>query len=205
MSPEDSDALLAATPGAVGAGTALLERVRVYGGSVCEETDLLLRGLMWLAARDPADETTALLARVAVAAGSAPGRPSSQVCAPRTATAAVEILVDRPGDPPVRALARLASVVRSLPLRYVGHPVTGAVARRLIWQTSAMLAHEAAGPVEAPHKEVAYCVTGEVRFARRNGPARQMVAAGDADAEPGGEPAPAARPAVRVPSRQRET
>jgi hypothetical protein len=137
MSPEDSDALLAATPGAVGAVTALLERVRVYGGSVCEETDLLLRGLMWLAARDPADETTALLARVAVAAGSAPGRPSSQVCAPRTATAAVEILVDRPGDPPVRALARLASVVRSMPLRYVGHPVTGAVARRLIWQTSA--------------------------------------------------------------------
>jgi hypothetical protein len=69
----------------------------------------------------------------------------------------------------------------------------------------AMLAHEAAGPVEAPHYEVAHCVTGEARFARRNGPARQEVAAGDADAEPGGEPAHAARPAVRVPGRQRET
>ncbi|WP_433720606.1 DUF4132 domain-containing protein [Actinoplanes sp. CA-051413] len=96
--------------GAAGVVNPLLERFCAYQGSVGEDTDLLVRGLIWFAARDP--ESTALLARVAVRAGTA----SSEVQAPRTAAAAVEILADRGGDAPVRALVRLALTVRSKPL-----------------------------------------------------------------------------------------
>ena len=112
---QQADALRAA-PGAAGMVTALLERWCVAGGPVSDDSDMLLRGLIWFAARDPGDETTGLLARVAVAAGTAPVRASTQVCAPKAATAAVTILADRPGDVSVRALARLSLAGRSKPL-----------------------------------------------------------------------------------------
>ncbi|MGW4940200.1 DUF4132 domain-containing protein [Actinoplanes sp. NPDC004185] len=98
--------------GAAGIVHPLLERFCAYQGSVGEDTDVLVRGLIWFAARDPGEEATALLARVAVRAGTA----SPVVRAPRTAAAAVEILADRGGDAPVRALVRLALTVRSKPL-----------------------------------------------------------------------------------------
>ncbi|WP_127504160.1 DUF4132 domain-containing protein [Actinoplanes solisilvae] len=84
--------------------------------TVWADHDFLLRGLCWMAALDPGDETTALLARVAEVAGEPSGR-SADPRASRTAAAAVEILVDRPGDEPARALARLSVTVRSKPLR----------------------------------------------------------------------------------------
>lgn len=81
-----------------------------------EGHDHLLRGLCWLLSTDPSPEVTALLARVATAAGESTGRASA-VRAPRTAAAGAEIAAGRPGPEPVRALARLSLTVRNKTLR----------------------------------------------------------------------------------------
>ena len=46
--------------------------------AVCDDHDFLLRGLCWMAASDPGDATTALLARVAEVAGEPGGRSADQ-------------------------------------------------------------------------------------------------------------------------------
>lgn len=85
-------------------------------GGVHEVHDPVLRGLCWMASTDPGAETTALLARVAEVAGSASGR-GAYARAPRAAAAAVEILPERQGAEPARALARLSLTARSKPVR----------------------------------------------------------------------------------------
>jgi hypothetical protein len=60
------------------------------------DTDLLLRGLVWMLASTADEEATALIGRTAVAGGSVHARCGS-AHAPLTAAAAVEMLAERPG------------------------------------------------------------------------------------------------------------
>ncbi|MBG0564647.1 DUF4132 domain-containing protein [Actinoplanes aureus] len=111
-----AETLLTGAPQAVAAVRDVLRVFAEAAAWVYDDHDVLLRGLCWMAALDPADETTALLARVAEVAGVPRGR-SADPRAARTAAAAVEALVERPGVEPARTLARLAVATRSKPLR----------------------------------------------------------------------------------------
>lgn len=105
---------------AAGGGSTVSTMLEVFAGVedyAHEDTDTLMRGLVWLLARDPGAPATDLLARVAVAAGSAATRSAGYPFAPRTAAAAVEALAERPGDVPPRALARLMLAVKNKALR----------------------------------------------------------------------------------------
>ncbi|MCO8274722.1 DUF4132 domain-containing protein [Actinoplanes sp. TRM 88003] len=84
--------------------------------TVHDDHDQMLRGLCWMASLDASDDTTELLAEVAEVAGE-PGGRGAFPRAFRTAAAVVEILADRPGSGPPRALAWLSVAVRSKPLR----------------------------------------------------------------------------------------
>jgi hypothetical protein len=91
---------------------AILDRFTTFGRYVHDDTDVLLRGLTCVLDHDPSDEATALIGRVALAAGSADPRSAGYPYAPRTAAAAVEILAMRGGDGPVQVLARLSVSVK---------------------------------------------------------------------------------------------
>lgn len=92
---------------------AILDRYTTFGRYVHDDTDVLLRGLTCVLDHDPSDEATALIGRVALAAGSADSRSPGYPYAPRTAAAAVEILAGRGGDGPVQVLARLSVSVKN--------------------------------------------------------------------------------------------
>jgi hypothetical protein len=105
-----AEPMLASAGGAV---RAILDRFTTFGRYVHDDTDVLLRGLTCVLDHDPSDEATALIGRVALAAGSADPRSLGYPYAPRTAAAAVEILAMRGGDGPVQVLARLSVSVKN--------------------------------------------------------------------------------------------
>jgi hypothetical protein len=110
-----AETLVTVSPRVPAAMRDLLDTFIGTTGAVHDDHDSLLRGVSWLAAARPGEEVTELLARVAVLAGEPSGRTATPRAA-RTAAAAVEILADRPGPTPVRALERLARTTRSRPL-----------------------------------------------------------------------------------------
>ncbi|MEV4350418.1 DUF4132 domain-containing protein [Actinoplanes sp. NPDC049596] len=108
----EADERLAAAPRAVTAVAVLLGAYRGGADPVHDYVDALLRGLIWLASRDPGAETTALLADVTAAVATSVRRGGAEAVAPKAATAAVEVLAQRPGDVPVAVLAQLSLTTR---------------------------------------------------------------------------------------------
>ncbi|MEV6631691.1 DUF4132 domain-containing protein [Actinoplanes sp. NPDC051470] len=109
----EADARLAASPRVKEAVAAMLGAYRAGAGEVWDYIDGLLRGLVWFQSRTPGEESTKLISDLAVVAGSPQRRGGARVVAPKAATAAIEVLGDRPGDAPVRALAVLSLTTRS--------------------------------------------------------------------------------------------
>ncbi|MFC4019269.1 DUF4132 domain-containing protein [Micromonospora sp. GCM10011542] len=107
------DERLLATPGGAEVVRGVLEAFVAHRQSVHDDSDRLLRGLVWALSRQPDDGATDLLARVTAAAAAAPRRAAGYPHAQRTAVAAVQLLAARGGDVPVQALARLAVTVRN--------------------------------------------------------------------------------------------
>ncbi|WP_285687826.1 DUF4132 domain-containing protein [Actinoplanes sp. NBRC 103695] len=112
-----TDEMIAATPRAGEAATALLAGYRSAVSPVDDHVDALLRGLIWVQSRTPGEESTALLSDVATVLGAPERRGSARLVAPKAAVAAVEVLGSRSGDAPIRALARLSLTVRSKSFR----------------------------------------------------------------------------------------
>ncbi|MFG1675355.1 DUF4132 domain-containing protein [Micromonospora sp. NPDC049282] len=108
--------LTAATDGQE-AVRAILEAFAAHQHSVHEDSDRLLRGLVWALSREPDEPATDLLARVTAAASAAPRQASGFPHAQRTAIAAVQLLAGRDGEVPVRTLARLAVTVKNKAVR----------------------------------------------------------------------------------------
>ncbi len=90
----------------------ILRKFITVPGGVHDDTDCLLRGMIWVAAGDEGKEATELLSQVLTAAAEAPRGPGYPR-APKTAAAAVAALVPRRGDTPLMALARTSLVVRN--------------------------------------------------------------------------------------------
>ncbi|PZG01131.1 hypothetical protein [Micromonospora deserti] len=82
-----------------------------------DDTDLLLRGLVWALSRDPGEAATKLLGRVTATAAAAPRDAPGSPCARRTAVAAVPLLAGRDGETPARVLTRLSATVRNKAVR----------------------------------------------------------------------------------------
>ena len=87
-----------------------------FGGSVHDDNDELLRGLVWAAVADSSEAMTHRLAAFASAAATALTDNPKYPYAPKAAGAAVEALGGRSGDAPLRTLARLSMTVKSRPL-----------------------------------------------------------------------------------------
>ncbi|MEV1314982.1 DUF4132 domain-containing protein [Micromonospora arborensis] len=111
------DELLATTPGGAQVVRSVLEAFAAYGRPLHDDSDRLVRGLVWALVRQPDEPATDLLARVTAAAAAAPRQASGFPHAQRTAVAAVQLLGDREGEVPVRTLARLAVTVRNKALQ----------------------------------------------------------------------------------------
>ncbi|MEV6842938.1 DUF4132 domain-containing protein [Actinoplanes sp. NPDC051411] len=106
-----AESRLAAAPDGAAVARVMLETFAARGEEIHEDTDTLLRGMVWLVAADPGEEASAALARAAVVAGSPPSRSVGYPIAPRVAAAAVEALAGREGDT-ARALVALSAAVR---------------------------------------------------------------------------------------------
>ncbi|NYF59994.1 DUF4132 domain-containing protein [Micromonospora purpureochromogenes] len=107
------DEHLATAQDGVKAVRAVLEAFAAHGRSVHDDSDRLIRGLVWALSRESDDGATDLLARVVAAAAAAPRQASGFPHAQRTAIAAVQLLAQRGGEVPVRTLARLAVTVKN--------------------------------------------------------------------------------------------
>ncbi|MET7963212.1 DUF4132 domain-containing protein [Micromonospora zamorensis] len=107
------DELLDTTPVGATAVRSVLEAFVAYGRPLHDDTDRLLRGLVWALSRQPDERATELLARVTAAAAAAPRQASGYPHAQKTAVAAIALLAGRGGEAPVRTLARLAVTVRN--------------------------------------------------------------------------------------------
>ncbi|MGC4854791.1 DUF4132 domain-containing protein [Micromonospora sp. DT4] len=105
------DELLVAAHGGRQVVRRLLDAFTGHGRSVHDDTDRLLRGLVWALSRERDEQATELLARATTSAASAPRQAAGFPYAQRTAIAAVRLLADRDGDVPLRTLARLAMTV----------------------------------------------------------------------------------------------
>ncbi|GAA2190510.1 DUF4132 domain-containing protein [Micromonospora lupini] len=124
------DDLLAAADGGPQVTRQILDAFATRGRSVHDDSDRLLRGLVWALSRDGDEEATDLLARATATAATAPRQASGYPHAPRTAIVAVRLLADRDGDAPVRTLARLAGTVRNKAVQSrVQSALTGLAAR----------------------------------------------------------------------------
>jgi hypothetical protein len=108
-----ADELLAAVEQGPATIRAVLERFAEFTGYLRDDTDVLVRGLTGLLARDPSSEATAVLGGVVAVAGSAGRRSLGYPFAPKTAAAAIEILAGRSGDVPIQVLSRLVQTVRN--------------------------------------------------------------------------------------------
>ncbi|MEU7924452.1 DUF4132 domain-containing protein [Micromonospora sp. NPDC049107] len=111
------DELLVAAHGGRQVVRRLLDAFAAHGRSVHDDTDRLLRGLVWALSRERDERSTELLARATTSAASAPRQAAGFPYASRTAIAAVRLLADRDGDVPLRTLARLAVTVRNKAVR----------------------------------------------------------------------------------------
>ncbi|MET8277974.1 DUF4132 domain-containing protein [Micromonospora sp. NPDC005174] len=111
------DELLVAAHGGRQVVRRLLDAFTAHGRSVHDDTDRLLRGLVWALSRERDERATELLARATASAASAPREAAGFPYASRTALAAVRLLADRDGDVPLRTLARLAMTVRNKAVR----------------------------------------------------------------------------------------
>ncbi|WP_433121644.1 DUF4132 domain-containing protein [Micromonospora sp. CA-246542] len=111
------DELLVAAHGGRQVVRRLLDAFTAHGRSVHDDTDRLLRGLVWALSRERDERATELLARATTSAASAPRQAAGFPYASRTAIAAVRLLADRDGDVPLRTLARLAVTVRNKAVR----------------------------------------------------------------------------------------
>ncbi|MGC4770283.1 DUF4132 domain-containing protein [Micromonospora sp. DT44] len=111
------DELLVAAHGGRQVVRQLLDAFTAHGRSVHDDTDRLLRGLVWALSRERDERATELLARATAGAAAAPRQAAGFPYAPRTAIAAVRLLADRDGDVPLRTLARLAVTVRNKAVR----------------------------------------------------------------------------------------
>jgi hypothetical protein len=109
----EADERLAAAPRALEAVALLLGAYRGGAHPVYSYVDSLLRGLIWLQSRVPGEQSTALLCDVARTVATPVRRGSAELVAPKAAAAVVDVLAQRPGDPPVQTLARLSLTVRS--------------------------------------------------------------------------------------------
>ncbi|MGW3616340.1 DUF4132 domain-containing protein [Micromonospora arida] len=107
------DDLLATAPGGTAAVQSILEAFAAYGVPLHDDTDRLLRGLVWALSRQPDERATDLLARVTAAAAAAPRQSPGFPHAQKTAVAAIQLLAGRDGEAPLRTLARLAVTVRN--------------------------------------------------------------------------------------------
>ncbi|MGS2616599.1 DUF4132 domain-containing protein [Micromonospora sp. LZ34] len=107
------DEHLATAPDGPDVVRAVLEIFVAHGRSVHDDTDPLLRGLVWALSRAGDDAATDLLARVTAVASAAPREAPGYPHAQRTAIAAVQLLAERRGEAPVRTLARLAVTVKN--------------------------------------------------------------------------------------------
>ncbi|SCL50206.1 protein of unknown function [Micromonospora chersina] len=96
---------------------AILEAFAAHRDSVHDDSDRLLRGLVWALSRGSDEASSDLLARVTAAASAAPRQASGFPHAQRTAIAAVQLLAERDGEAPVRTLARLAVTVKNKAVR----------------------------------------------------------------------------------------
>ncbi|GIH09323.1 hypothetical protein Rhe02_73900 [Rhizocola hellebori] len=105
--------LVAAAPTGRAVAVAILELFAGHHHSLHDDTDRLLRGLMWTVAGETDDRTTELLAAVLRAAGSAPERAKGYPHAPRTAIATVTALSARPGELPIATFARMTLAVKN--------------------------------------------------------------------------------------------
>ncbi|MFI7209931.1 DUF4132 domain-containing protein [Micromonospora maritima] len=111
------DEHLATATGGPEAVRGVLEAFAAHRRSVHEDSDRLLRGLVWALSRESGEAATDLLARVTAAASAAPRQASGFPHAQRTAIAAVRLLAERDGEVPVRTLARLAATVKNKAVR----------------------------------------------------------------------------------------
>ncbi|MFI7604611.1 DUF4132 domain-containing protein [Micromonospora sp. NPDC049366] len=111
------DAHLAATPGGPATVRRLLDLFAEHGRGVHDDTDRLLRGLLWAASRDEGDAATEVLARAVSTAAAAPRHARGFPHAQRAAIAGVGLLAGRAGEAPARTLARLAVTVRNRAVR----------------------------------------------------------------------------------------
>ncbi len=105
--------LLEAAPTGRPVAEAILQLFAEHSRAVHDDTDQLLRGLVWTVAGDDTDQTTELLAAVLRAAGSAPERAKGYPHAPRTAIATVVALSTREGDLPIATFARMTLAVKN--------------------------------------------------------------------------------------------
>ncbi|MEV4481861.1 DUF4132 domain-containing protein [Micromonospora coxensis] len=107
------DEILAATQSGSRTVRAVLEAFTAHGRPVHDDSDRLVRGLVWALSREADEAATDLLARVVAAAAAAPRQAAGFPHAQRTAVAGVQLLAGRDGELPVRTLARLAVTVRN--------------------------------------------------------------------------------------------
>jgi hypothetical protein len=124
---------LAAAPDGAATARAMLEIFASRGEQVHEDTDALMRGLVWIVAADPGEEASATLARVALVSGAPPSRSVNYPTAPRVASAAVEALAGRDGDAAARALVALSQTVRSKPVKARVQAALTTMAERRGW------------------------------------------------------------------------
>ncbi|SCF27076.1 DUF4132 domain-containing protein [Micromonospora chokoriensis] len=107
------DELLVSTPGADEVVRAVLEAFVAHGRSLHDDSDRLVRGLVWVLSRQLDERATDLLARVTAAAAAAPRQAAGFPHAQKAAVAAIPLLAERSGEAPVRTLARLSATVRN--------------------------------------------------------------------------------------------
>lgn len=108
---------LLAVPDARTAVHRILGLFAEYVDPAHDDTDRLMRGVVWALSRENDDAATVLLARVAEAAATAPREAAGYPHAQRTAVATVALLAGRAGAVPVRTLAGLSRTVRNRSVR----------------------------------------------------------------------------------------
>jgi hypothetical protein len=202
-----AESRLAAAPDGSATARAMLEIFAARDEEVHEDTDTLLRGLVWTLAADPGEQASATLARVAVVAGSPPSRSVGYPLAPRVAAAAVEALAERPGDLPARALVTLSQVVRYKSLKARVQTALATMAERRGWapgEAAELAVDEHATRVFARPNGLELIVEIEGEKARlraaRNGRVLKSVPSG-ADA---GEPRAVVKALTKTLARERE-
>ncbi|MEU0551753.1 DUF4132 domain-containing protein [Micromonospora sp. NPDC005979] len=133
------DELLVAAHGGRQVVRRLLDAFTAHGRSVHDDTDRLLRGLVWALSRERDERATELLARATASAASARREAAGFPYASRTAIAAVRLLADRDGDVPLRTLARLAVTVRNKAVRSRAQTALTQLGARRGWSLSEVM------------------------------------------------------------------